>query len=81
MTTSKNELQKAVDQIGIDAVVKAIPSGTRIGMCDMHGAYMVNSESELTCPICPAIPAPNGVTATEVELYIDIRDALQRYGV
>lgn len=68
----KNELQKAIDQIGQDAVSKAIPVGTRIGLCDLHGAYMVNMASEMICPICPPVPKANGTDATEVEHYIDM---------
>ena len=69
----KSELQKAIDQIGYDAVSKAIPLGAKIGMCTMHGAYMVHSEAEMCCPICPATPPANGTTATAVEHYINVR--------
>lgn len=69
----KTELQKAVDQIGMDAVRKAIPVGTKIGICDIHGAYMVHSASEMCCPICPNTPPANGTTATEVSHYIDMQ--------
>jgi hypothetical protein len=75
-TMDKNGLQKAIDQIGKDAVIKAIPMGSRIGMCDLHGAYMVHSSSELCCPICPATPPANGETPTEVEHYIDLKNLL-----
>lgn len=71
-----NGLQKAIDQIGIDAVSKAIPAGSRIGMCDIHGAYMVHSNSELVCPVCPSTPPANGESATDIEHYIDIREAV-----
>lgn len=75
-----NGLQKAIDQVGIDAVSKAIPAGSRIGMCDIHGAYMVHSASELVCPICPVLPDANGETATDIEHYIDIQDAMTGLG-
>jgi len=68
----KSELQKSIDQIGYDAVSKAIPLGAKIGMCTMHGAYMVHSEAEMCCPICPATPPANGTTATAVEHFINI---------
>lgn len=67
-----NELQKAVNQIGYDAVSKAIPLGARLGNCDIHGVYMVNSEAEICCPICPNTPPANGTTATQVEHFINV---------
>ena len=72
MDNMKNQLQKAIDQIGKDAVSKAIPVGSRIGICDLHGAYMVNQASEMVCPICPSLPNANGTDATQVEHYIDM---------
>ena len=73
----KNELQKAIEQIGYEAVRKAIPVGAKMGNCDLHGMYMMAPDATaLCCPSCPNLPDPNGVTATDVEHYINIKDAL-----
>lgn len=71
---NKSGLQKAIDQIGEDAVRKSIPLGAKIGMCDLHGAYMVNIGSEMVCPICPTVPEPNGTNATDIDHYIDVKE-------
>lgn len=77
-----NELQKAIDQIGFDAVRKSIPQAI-IGLCDMHGHYMSSSNTESKCPGCMATPSGmgNGVTASDVEHYIDLRDGMAAMGV
>ena len=67
----KTALQKAMDQIGEEAVIKAIPAGAKLGRCDVHGAYLVMGEA--CCPICPD---PNGMDATQVEHYINLREAV-----
>lgn len=72
-------LQKAIDQIGMDAVIKSLGSGVALGYCDVHGHYAVpmresTGDNELPiegCTLCPPNLA-NGTSATEVELYIDL---------
>lgn len=67
-----NVLQKAIQEIGIDAVQKSITgAGMAMGFCDLHGHYAFTKVAD--CPVCPS---PNGTTATEVEHYIDIKDAI-----
>lgn len=68
----KNNIQHAIDQLGIDVVSKSLhTSGIHLGNCDLHGQYAYKET-----PNCPLCPAPNGVTATEVEHFIDIKDAM-----
>lgn len=80
-------LQKAVDQIGIDAVMKSLGPSVALGFCDMHGHYTMPQRTmdtpegkapPISCPSCPPNPA-NGTSATDVELYIDI-DPSQNLG-
>jgi hypothetical protein len=68
----KNNLQKTIDQIGKDAVSKSLShAGISIGFCDVHGHYNFTSNN-----ICPLCPKANGDTATEVEHYINVREAV-----
>lgn len=63
---TKNNIQHAIEQVGIDAVQKSL--GTMaLGNCDVHGHYLMGTEA--TCPLCPA---PNGTTATQVEHFINV---------
>lgn len=76
----KNNLQKAIDQVGLEAVVRYLPKGMSLHNCTMHGKYLAHYTTpadKLTCPLCN-FPTQdgNGTTATEVEHYIDIRDAV-----
>lgn len=64
----RNNIQKAIDQVGYEAVMKSM-GGIQLGNCTMHGQYAMVSDG--TCPICPN---PNGTTPTEVEHYINIKD-------
>lgn len=67
-----NQLQKIINQVGYEAVAKSIThAGMSIGFCDLHGHY--NFTSSASCPTCPN---PNGTDATEVEHYIDIKEAI-----
>lgn len=71
-------LQKAIDQIGIEAVRKSM-GDIAMGYCDIHGHYTYDqSAGKPDCKICPPNPA-NGTSATDVEIYIDI-DPLQNLG-
>lgn len=72
----KTELQKAIDQIGLDTVSKSMPVGATLGNCDLHGMYMVGPEQSVLCPVCPALPDPNGTPASKVEHFIAVRDAI-----
>ena len=82
VTKMKNGLQKAIEQIGEASVLKSIPTGARICRCDLHGHYMVMADiTQPMCPLCPATPPNNGTTATEVEHYIDIREAIGNDGI
>jgi hypothetical protein len=70
----KTELQKAIDQIGEEAVSKSIPKGASIGRCQLHGSYLMMADSQGSCPICPAMPDANGTDASDVEHYINVRE-------
>ena len=63
----KNELQKAVDQLGKDTVEKSI--GVPVSCCDVHGCYVGD-----TCPLCPKA---NGTGANDVEHFIDMNPMQQ----
>lgn len=68
----KNGLQKAIDQVGMDAVQKSIThSGMTLGFCDLHGHYLFSNPA--TCPLCPN---PNGASASDIEHVIDIKEAI-----
>lgn len=69
---NKSMLQVAIDQLGIETVSKSIShAGMSIGFCDLHGHYGFTTNKS-----CPACPSANGVTATEVEHYINVREAV-----
>lgn len=69
---SKNGMQNVMDQIGYDAVAKSIThAGMSIGFCDVHGHYGFTTDKS-----CPACPSANGVTATDVEHYINVREVV-----
>ena len=79
-----NHLQKAIDQLGMEAVQKSL-GPIAIGRCSIHGAYAYNivkaGMSAAPCPICPSIPSTpsgmgNGDTASDVQLYIDVTNTL-----
>jgi hypothetical protein len=74
----KNGLQKSIDQIGLEGVVKYLPKGMKLHPCDLHGHFLSHySDTNPTCPLCIShSPVAEGVTATEVEHYIDIRDMI-----
>lgn len=73
---TKTNLQKAIEQLGEEVVRKSVThAGISIGFCDLHGHYGFT-----TTKSCPACPSANGVTATEVEHYIDIADAMTGMG-
>ena len=68
----KNGLQQAIEQLGEETVQKSIThAGISIGFCDLHGHYGFT-----TTKSCPACPSANGVTATDVEHYINVREAV-----
>lgn len=65
----KNNIQNAIDQLGIETVSKSL-GHTALGNCDLHGMYAIVGEP--TCPLCPNA---NGTTASEVEHFLDIKQA------
>lgn len=77
----KTGLQKAIDQLGLDAVQRYLPKGMKINNCDMHGSYLSHyTQDQPICPLCITHnPAAEGTTATEVEHYLDIRDGINPY--
>ena len=71
-------LQKSIDQIGLETVTRYLPKGMKLHNCEMHGMYASHyKETSPLCPICPSInPEGNGTTASQVELFIDLKDAI-----
>ncbi|MMZ43585.1 hypothetical protein D1872_51450 [compost metagenome] len=78
-TEDKNTIQKSIDQIGLSAVERYLPKGMRIHPCDIHGHFLAHYTDEN--PICPLCikhnPQAEGTNATDVELYIDLRDSIR----
>lgn len=72
----KSTLQKAIEEIGLDAVQKSLGHSLALAYCDVHGHYAHTHAEQPNCPTCP--PA-NGTTATEVEHYISV-NPLQALG-
>lgn len=72
-----NNIQKSIDQIGIMAVARYLPKGMKLQPCDMHGHFLTHySTKEPLCPLCVThSDVAEGTTATQVEHYIDLRDA------
>ena len=83
---SPSGLQKAIDQIGKEAVMKSLGPNVALGYCDVHGHYPLPlmeggpgvEVAHVGCTICPPNPA-NGTSATDMELIIDL-DPLQNLG-
>lgn len=75
---SKNELQKSIDQIGEGTVLRYLPKGMKVHPCDIHGNFLSHyKDKNPLCPLCSADTGDgNGTTASEVELFIDMRDGL-----
>lgn len=85
-TEEPNEIQKAMDQIGYDAVVGVVRPHGNMRYCDMHGYYLATEvvegvdhpANEDVCPLCISHnPEAEGTTATDMELYIDLKDAIE----
>ena len=68
----KSNIQRAIEQLGEETVRKSIThAGISLGFCDLHGHYAFTGDAK--CPLCPDA---NGTTATDVEHYIDVREAV-----
>lgn len=76
---SMNDLQKSIDQIGMEGVVKYLPKGMSLHPCDLHGHFLTHyTDKQPTCPLCiKQDPSANGTNATEVEHWIDLKDTVQ----
>lgn len=78
----KNNLQKAIEQVGLEAIMKPYTPQFDLANCEMHGHYATpKGDTSTLCPICSMADTPhsagNGVTATEVEHYLDIKDVVE----
>lgn len=78
---NKNGLQKSIEQMGKEQVSRYLPKGMRIHTCNMHGGFVAHYKNKSPlCPLCIKEAPPtegNGITATQVELFIDMRDNMQ----
>jgi len=74
-----SSLQKAIDQIGMEAVMKSLGPNMALGYCDVHGHYPLpaitskpgEEAPKVGCVLCPPNLA-NGTNATVVELVINL---------
>lgn len=75
----KNDIQKSIDQIGEDAVIRYLPKGMKLCSCDIHGKFLCHySDSNPICPLCANVTNEgNGQDATSTELAINLRDLAQ----
>lgn len=73
-----NAIQKSIDQIGLEAMVRYLPKGMKLHPCDMHGHFLTHyTNTEPLCPLCiKHDPSAEGTTATQVEHWIDLRDGI-----
>ncbi|MNP37019.1 hypothetical protein D3C76_1304430 [compost metagenome] len=73
----RNHIQKALDQAG-PGILRYLPRGMKLHNCDIHGIYGCHyTDQGPCCPICSStLSTGNGVTASDVELYIDLRDSM-----
>jgi hypothetical protein len=76
-----NTIQKAINEIGEEGVSRYLPKGMKLCNCHMHGKYLAHySDKNPLCPLCTQSTVSgegNGTTASDVELFIDIRDAIK----
>lgn len=74
----KNEIQKAIDQVGQDAIQRYLPKGMKLNPCAIHGHYLTHyTDSLAVCPLCIKTGTGEGVTATQVEHWINLKDSVQ----
>jgi hypothetical protein len=72
---SVNDIQKSINQIGMEGVVRYLPKGMKLHPCDLHGMFLSHYKAENpVCPLCVQTGTGEGTTATDVEHYINIRD-------
>ena len=77
MEKKQHPLADVVKSIGVDGVQKYLPKGMKLNYCDLHGHYLQHYSGDGLCPLCTGHnPEADGTTATQVEHYIDIRDAI-----
>lgn len=71
-------LQKSIEQIGMEAVQRYLPKGAKLHPCDMHGHFLAHyKDSSPTCPLCITTGTGEGTTATTIEHWINIKDNVQ----
>lgn len=75
-----NGIQKSINQIGIESVQRYLPKGARLHNCEVHGGYLSHyKDKNPLCPLCiQHDPKAEGTTASDTELYIDLRDKAQQ---
>jgi hypothetical protein len=77
-----NGLQKAIDQLGELTVARYLPKGMKLHPCLVHGHFLAHyKDANPVCPLC--IPSTesgngNGTTSEEVELFINLKDAINQ---
>lgn len=72
----KNEIQKSIDQIGMEGVTRYLPKGMKLHPCDLHGMFLAHyRDTNPLCPLCTQHDSnAEGTTATAVEHFINLRD-------
>ncbi len=77
-----DHINELVKSIGIGTVERYLPRGMKLGYCDMHGHYLKHYTSDGICPQCIGHdPKSDGTTASDMEHYIEIRQALGMDGI
>jgi len=75
----KNGIQKSIDQMGMEGVIRYLPKGMKLYDCPIHGKFVAHYKD--ANPLCPLCIAPsgdgNGTTASDVELFIDLQKQKQ----
>lgn len=81
VTMEKHPINDVIKSIGMDTTVRYLPKGMKLHACDVHGHFLAHyKDDNPLCSLCTARdPRSEGITASEVELYIDL-DPLQALG-
>jgi hypothetical protein len=74
VTMEKHPINDVIKSIGMDGTLQYLPKGMKLHPCDVHGMFLAHyKDSNPLCSLCTARdPRSEGITASEVEHYIDV---------